>query len=194
MAKQSGGESLFLDKWLHKTDKNAGTKKTENAEKLIESGLSDKLEDNIELFKKLFADDDTFIMRKIENRNDPDIRCCLMFLDGMVNVSVINENIIRPINTYESKKEGDLFKALSDQVVQSNSIAASQDINKMLETILYGDTLLFVNGYKNAMIINTKGWPSRSITEPDLEKVFVGPKEGFTEAVMQNVSMVRRRI
>ena len=185
---------MFLDKWLHKNDKNPGTKITENAEKLIEGGLSDKLEDNIELFQKLFANDDTFIVRKFENRNNPDIRCCLMSMDGMINVSIINENIIRPVTAYEDKKEGDLFKTLSEQVVQSNDVTASEDINKMLESILYGDTLLFVDGYNRAMIINTKGWPSRSIAEPDLEKVFVGPKEGFNEAIMQNVAMVRRKI
>jgi spore germination protein KA len=177
-----------------KLTKKAGTKKTNNAERIIDNGLTYDLKDNIELFKKLFAEDDTFIIRKIENRNNPDIHCCLMFLDGMIDVNIINENIIKPINTYASEIKGNLSKVLSDQIIQSNDINTSEDINKLLESILYGDTLLFVQGHKNALIINTKGWNTRNIDEPDLEKVSVGPKEGFTESIIQNLSMVRRRI
>lgn len=177
-----------------KINKKAGTKKTVDAEKIIENGLAYDLSDNIELFKKLFAEDDTFIIREIENRNHPEIHCCLMFLDGMIDVNIINENVIKPVNTYTSEIKGDLLKALSNQVIQSNDISASEDINKLLESILYGDSLLFVQGYKGALVINTKGWKTRNIDEPDLEKVFIGPKEGFTESIMQNLSMVRRKI
>jgi len=164
------------------------------AEILIEKGLSHELRDNIKLFKQLFAEDNTFILREIENRNDPDIHCCLMFMDGMIDVNIINENVIKPINTYSRKTNEDLFKVLSTQVVQTNSIIASEDINMMLESILYGDTLLLVQGYRSAMIINTKGWKTRSIDEPDLEKVFIGPREGFTESLMLNLSLIRRKI
>ena len=177
-----------------KVNKKAGTKEPVNAEKIIENGLSYDLRDNIELFKKLFAEDNTFIIREIENRYNPDIHCCLMFLDGMIDANIINESIIRPINTYANKLKGDLLKVLSDQVIQSSSLNTSEDMNKLLESILYGDTLLFVQGYKSAVIINTKGWKTRNIDQPDLEKVFIGPKEGFTEALMQNLSLVRRKI
>lgn len=165
-----------------------------NAERIIENGLSYDLINNMELFKKLFADDDTFIIREIKSRNNPDIHCCLMFLDGMIDVNVINENIIKPINMYTGKIKDDLLEVLSDQVIQSNDIKPSEDMNTLLESMLYGDTLLFVQGYNRALVINTKGWETRKIEEPDLEKVFIGPKEGFTEAIMLNLSLVRRRV
>ncbi|HML49589.1 MAG TPA: spore germination protein, partial [Clostridia bacterium] len=40
---------------------------------------------------------------------------------------------------------------------------------------------------------NTKAFPTRAITEPDSEKNLSGPREGFTETMMQNLSMLRRR-
>ena len=181
-------------RYPRKINKEAGTKKTNNAEKIIENGLSDNLKDNIELFKKLFAEDDTFIIREIENRNNPDLRCCLMFFDGMIDAKIINENIIEPINTYANEIKEDLLKVLSHQIVQSNNISASKDMNKLLESVLYGDTLLFAQGYDSALIIHTQGWKTRDIKQSDLEKVFIGPKEGFNESIMQNLSMVRRRI
>ena len=175
--------------------RDALKKRAANAERIIERGLSFNLRDNIALFKKLFADDDTFVIREVQNRNNPDIRCCLMSFTGMVDCKIINENIIRPINTYPGKViKGDLLKVLCSQVLQTNDITVSEDINELLESILYGDTLIFVQGYKSALMINTKGWKTRNIEEPDLEKVMIGPKEGFTESIMQNLSMVRRYI
>lgn len=121
--------------------KRRDTKKPVNAEKIIENGLSCDLEENIKLFKKLFDDDDTFIIREVENRYNPDIHCCLMFLDGMIDVNIINESIIRPITTYSNKIKGDLFNVLCGQIIQSNSVDPSDDITQLLETILYGDNL-----------------------------------------------------
>ncbi len=45
-------------------NKKVGTKKYINTEKIIENGLSEGLGDNIEIFKKLFSEDDTLIIRK----------------------------------------------------------------------------------------------------------------------------------
>ena len=44
------------------------------------------------------------------------------------------------------------------------------------------------------LILNTKGWVTRSISEPDGEKVLKGPREGFNESILMNLSLVRRKI
>jgi len=63
-----------------------------------------------------------------------------------------------------------------------------------LQGIVYGDTILLTDGYAEGLILNTKGWGSRSVTEPDNEKVLRGPREGFNEALMMNLSLLRRKI
>jgi spore germination protein KA len=164
------------------------------AQEIIEKGLSHDLNGNIELFKALFSDDDTFVARKIENRDNASVHCAILFLDGMIDANIINESIIRPINDFTLEKYRDLLETLCVKVIQSNSVVISEDMSKLIESMLYGDTILLTQGYNKAVIINTKGWKTRSIDEPDLEKVFIGPKEGFTEALMQNLSMIRRKI
>jgi spore germination protein KA len=57
-----------------------------------------------------------------------------------------------------------------------------------------GDTVFLLDGYSEALIISSKGWQSRSITEPESTKVIRGPREGFTESILVNLSMVRRKI
>lgn len=172
-----------------------GQKSYTNAEKTIESGLSPDLQENISLFQKLFNKDNTLILRRIENKNVPHLKCCLIGLDGMVDINIINENVIRPIVCADSADEnGTILDFLEGKVIEINNVERSEDVNKLLESLLYGDSLLFADGCPAALILNTKGWQTRAIEEPEFEKVFVGPREGFTESLLVNLSMVRRRI
>lgn len=43
-------------------------------------------------------------------------------------------------------------------------------------------------------MINSKGWQTRAITEPESERVVRGPREGFTESIIMNISLIRRKI
>jgi spore germination protein KA len=59
---------------------------------------------------------------------------------------------------------------------------------------MYGDTLILIDGAKFALVANTKGWSVRSISEPEDERILEGPREGFSESAMLNLSLVRRKL
>lgn len=54
--------------------------------------------------------------------------------------------------------------------------------------------MVFVDGYDQALIIQTRGWPNRGISKPDTQQSVRGPKEGFTETLLFNVALLRRKI
>lgn len=157
--------------------------------------LDKELNKNIEIIKTIFIDDDTLITRPIVNQNENNIKCCVLFIDGMVNNEIINENIIKPIvqNTM-LKKASNTIDIICMQVLFSNEVTKTENLNDIVKAILYGDTILFVDGSNFALIINSKGWQTRSITEPDSEKSLRGPREGFTESIMTNLSLIRRKL
>lgn len=159
--------------------------------------LSKVLEQNIELFKSIFNNDDTLILRQFRNQAENSIRCCILFFDGMVNAEIINENIIKPIviNTLlQRKPNGNIIDVLQQEVIVANNITKSSNITKLTEAILYGDTVLLLDGSEEALIISSKGWQTRAVIEPDAEKVIHGPREGFTEAILINLSLIRRKL
>ena len=127
----------------------------------------------------------------------PNLVCCVIFIDGMVDVDVLNENIIKPIqsrpvsDTVRGKK---LLRELMESIIESNNAEEKQDMDYILESILYGDTLLLTDNCNRGVIISSKGWKTRSISEPASEKVVRGPREGFTECLMTNLTLIRRRI
>src|SRR5690606_2448899 len=46
----------------------------------------------------------------------------------------------------------------------------------------------------SALITSTQGGEQRSITEPQKEVSIFGPKDSFTESIVTNISLIRKRI
>lgn len=163
--------------------------------KLENASLSKSLTDNIKLIKDIFRNDSTLMIRNLETSSEPVLKYCLMFSDGMVNNKLINEDIIRPLLTYQpQQKEPDLMDLIAKRITLSNTVEKTTEMEKIIQAIIYGDSVLFADGYSEVLILNTKGWSIRSISEPENEKILKGPREGFTEGLLTNLSMLRRRI
>lgn len=155
--------------------------------------LSSSLEENINIIENIFKNDDTLIKRKFYNPTN-NIKCAVLFLDGMVDTSVINEDIIRPImeNTNTSKVR--LIHYLQYEVIVSSKCEPIKDINEIANNLLIGYTVLFIDGISKSLIIKSPGFEVRSIEEPQGETVLSGPREGFTESITVNLSLIRRKI
>ena len=157
--------------------------------------IGSSLKENNELFAQIFANDAVFRTRDIISANNVKFECTLMFMDGMINTMLLNESIIEPLiiadadNTTES-----LVDYIKKQVLFANEIKETSDIFDMLSGLLYGDTVLLIDTSDTALVINTKGWRTRGITEPSDERVMQGPREGFDEALMLNLAMLRRKL
>ncbi|SDM53383.1 spore germination protein [Acetanaerobacterium elongatum] len=185
----------MLNNLFKKKPKDSPTGKEANTAEYL--GLSKTLEKNIALFKSIFENDETLVIREFQNKNLKAARCCILYIDGMVNSEIINQNIILPVlrNDLSVNIESDnLLNELMCKVIVSNDVKEKADINEIVGSIIYGDTLFLLDGYDKALIISTKGWQIRSVTEPDSAKVVRGPREGFTESILVNLSLLRRKI
>lgn len=159
--------------------------------------LGKSLEDNIALFESVFQNNQTLIVRRFQNKYLRAASCCVIYFDGMVNTEVINENIIRPIlksDLTEDIARNNLLEELQYKVIVSNEVNVETDVSRIVNLVCYGNTLLLLDGYDQALAINSKGWQTRAITEPESAKVVRGPREGFTESIMINLSLIRRKI
>lgn len=70
----------------------------------------------------------------------------------------------------------------------------TNDWDKIIKNVLSGPSVLFVDGFDKAIILDTRSYPTRSIDEPDTEKVTRGSKDGFVETIVFNTALLRRRI
>jgi len=153
--------------------------------------LTGRFDDDLEWFRGRFAKDATFRVRSI--RTQIGGRCAVLYLDGMVNTVVMNESMVRPLLLAEAC-EGDPLAVMEERVLFSNDVKRLTDKGELLRGILYGDCVLLAEGSLGALVMNSKGWRTRGISEPKNETVAQGPREGFDEAAMLNLAQLRRKL
>ncbi len=157
--------------------------------------LTTDINKNITMLKDCFKGDESLIERYLENQSDTSIKCCIFYIDGMVNNQLMNDDILKPIIEYRFiKKTPDFIDIIAKQIALTNGVEKTSDFEKMIQAIVYGDSVLFADGSADVLILNTKGWNARPLTEPEIEKVLRGPHEGFNESILTNLSMLRRRL
>lgn len=160
-----------------------------------DSTLSSSLTQNIEDLKNLFVDVDVLVVKFIQNEHNSSLKYCIAYFDGVVNSVIINESIIKPLVISDALVQGShMMDSLSEQVVQINDAKKVKQIKDIIDAITYGDTILFADGCDEALILNTKEIRTRAVEEPENEKILSGPREGFNESLLQNLSIIRRRV
>ena len=157
-------------------------------------GISHDIDENYRIFKQIFNGDDTVVIRLFENRQNPQIRYLGISVNGMVKTNSIYQSITSPLITMSFDGNGDRIDAMAEKMITSLDIKVRDNISDIVTDVLYGDTAIFVSGSNRAITVETKGFSTRSISEPDNERGLKGSKEGFTEALIVNTSMIRRRI
>lgn len=155
--------------------------------------LSGNIDGDISLFKTIFSKD--AVLRTREILIGRTTRCYLIFMDGMVNSAQLGETVVEALIEADVSPNTVMnCEFIAKNILFANEVNQTTKIPDMLRAILYGDTVLIIAGSKNALTINTKGWRSRGIKEPDSERVLQGPREGFDEAAMFNLAMIRRKL
>lgn len=150
------------------------------------------LDFNMKIFEDIFKKDAAFRMRKIKAENG--MTFGLIYFDGMVNNSVINESIVRPLVLAQQLPSGDKAVFVSQRVVYTGEVKELYIVSDIIRSILYGDALILIEDCDKALVVNAKGWRSRGISEPENERILQGPREGFDEAGMFNLAMIRRKL
>ncbi len=66
--------------------------------------------------------------------------------------------------------------------------------DKIVTAILSGQLALFIDGFDKCILIDSRTYPVRSVSEPDKDKALRGSKDGFVETIIFNTALIRRRI
>ncbi len=119
-------------------------------------------------------------------------RGVLMFVDGLVNTQTITETIMRPL--METCAKAPTACEVQSAILCSGDVTETASLDALIAGFLTGDTAVLIDGEASGLIVSTKGWDKRSVTEPQSESVVRGPREGFTENFRTNTALMRRRI
>ena len=116
----------------------------------------------------------------------------IVFMDVLCSTQFISEYIVKPLTLVKDgiKDENDIMT----KVIDINITNWSKDKNDTLLHVLSGDVVIIFDKFDKVIYCETKGYTRRGVGIPITEAVIKGPREGFNEAFVDNVTLLRRRI
>lgn len=180
--------------------------------------LSAKLDENLARLKLVFQapNNADLIIRSFRIGLHPPVPAAVVFMEGLADKQTINEAILKPllllahlehhldsapgqrVDTGAARPGAPQHPPLLDRVLQEllpgNQAEAKPDLRGVLDGILYGDAAIFLEGVDQAILVETKGFPVRSVDRPQQEMAIRGAMDSFVEAFRVNVALVRRRL
>ncbi|MCD5407087.1 MAG: spore germination protein [Desulfotomaculum sp.] len=161
--------------------------------------VDSQLSVNIDALRTIMAGNGDFVVRDFVVGSGKEVPAAVVYIDGMIDITQINENIMKPLMIYSKTGDSGSGPDLSMDMLAQNLITHCdmcqvEDYKAIFPGILFGDALILLDGHKKALIVRVKGFEKRSISEPVAETVIRGPQEGFTEDLRTNTVLIRRRL
>ena len=86
------------------------------------------------------------------------------------------------------------MQSFVDRFVSFTETTVTRDTEQIVTSVLLGKSLFLMEGVSGAALMDAKDYPARSVGEPADGKVLRGSHDGFVEAVVPNMALLRRRI
>ena len=116
-------------------------------------------------------------------------------INGFCETDVLQQIFSDLQNPYytNDKSIHDIVRYMNSKIGYAQATLSSswEDI---LRNVLSGPSVLFIDGFAEAILIDVRTYPARSIEEPDAEKITKGARDGFVETLLTNTNLIRRRI
>lgn len=133
----------------------------------------------------------------------------ILYIDGIVSSKEINDYVLKPLlfkNSIKMKEQTsellssqkkqfskfNLENFLYSSLIPQNSVSKETEFKEIISKVNSGFCALFVDSISCCLCIESKGFPTRSISKPITEEVVKGSHVGFVENLRTNTSMIRK--
>lgn len=120
----------------------------------------------------------------------------LVSIEGMIDRHMMANAVVLPLlrlrEGYPSAAA--LMQEIRENVLGFVDLLEADTLEQLIELIVSGFAAVLIDGVPTALLGGLQAFMIRSISEPSTEVSVRGSREGFTEAIRVNISMVRRRL
>ena len=157
--------------------------------------LSKNIDVNLKSIQDLFAGTSDLITREFKLGSEQQVKAFVVMISGLVNEASVNENFMKPLMFIRKDFNKDnAFTLIKESVLSVANLKESRTLEETIDSILSGDSVLFIEGSDIALIASIRGWEARGVDEPKTDAVVRGPREGFVESLGTNMALLRRKI
>lgn len=166
-----------------------------------ETGRSDfsyDIQENLDALSGIIADSSDVVCRRFSYGGTPGRQAAVLYVDGLADHALIDESILKPLMcslcSEDEKGTADGVEYARSALLFTSSVEKTASVRDAVDGFLSGDAMLLIDGSAEALLISVRGWKGRAVEEPATESVVRGSREGFTETLRTNTSLLRRRI
>lgn len=110
--------------------------------------------------------------------------------DSEYTIEIIKKLV--EINDFESEKRK-LAEIIKNRLM-NHQVEEFKTYDDAINQLLSGLVVVTIDGESFALVVDVRNYPGRGPKEPDTEKVVRGARDGFTENIIENSGLTRRRI
>ena len=118
---------------------------------------------------------------------------CFYFIDGL-NKDEILEKLMEFLYKIKPREMAKNAYEMSKVLMPYGEVDFITDMNSLVGTVLSGVPILVIEGFDKIISIDFRTYPTRSVEEPEKDKVMRGSRDGFVETILFNTALIRRRI
>jgi spore germination protein KA len=148
--------------------------------------------------RSILGSNSDFASRVLLIRDNSKIPVTLVYIDGLVDSKVINDNVLKPLAQDEQfdtcKTSAEAIALISMGIIYSTTITLRTDLKDLINDLLGGSIAIIFNDSKTAFTFEAKSDLKRSISEPAAETVIKGSKDSFVEELRTNTALMRKKI
>lgn len=155
-----------------------------------EDTLSKKLLENMNALKAIYSNCPDVIYRTFSIGNSR--KAVLIYIEGLSNIQEIDKNVLTPLMKLES---GTLLDyAVLEDILPVSNVKQVNRIQDVIKQISEGNPVVLIDQQSQGISMGLAKWEKRAIEEPSAESVVRGPRDGFTETLSVNISLLRRKL
>lgn len=129
---------------------------------------------------------------KYRTINVSNLKAHLIYIDNICDSKYISEFIIQPL--IDCNRIIDSVDTLIEGVLHSNNVGVVSNSEEAIMQILRGCVVIVIDTFEKAIFCEAKNVAKRNVAIPQTEAVLKGPREGFNDNIVDNISLLRRRI
>lgn len=155
------------------------------------------LNERVAHFKEKLGTPNAIIQKDFFIGKEPPINAVLIYINGFVDKNIIDRDILKPLmlSVNENLTPGDdIPDYLIKRYITMSSTYVERDINKAVQSVKSGASIIFIENCEDVIVIGTEGMQKRSISEPYNETSIRGSREGFIESLEVNMMLIKKRL
>ena len=144
--------------------------------------------------KKEYGNSSDLVFRKIKIKGK---NVMYVYLDSLSSDDKISDFLMKDLSDYFKNKKLNLFDNILNNLensIYNSHLIVETDFNNIFDKLSNGFTIIFVEGSKEFILVETKKTLDRGITDSTSEIIIRGPKDSFNENHSTNLGLIRKRI